>query len=124
MPRVFAKLSRSKMRALRPGERLTEFGITFERLPNGDGLFSVNVMVDRKRVHRNLGRESQGVTRTTAEEFIAKIRQDAREGRLNLPKGRKVPLTLAAAVPSYLDRLRQEGGREIDRKRQRLEQCV
>jgi integrase len=124
MPRAFAKLSRSKMRALRPGERLTEFGITFERLPNGDGLFSVNVMVDRKRVHRNLGRESEGVTRTTAEEFVAKIRQDAREGRLNLPKERKVPLTLAAAVPSYLDRLRQEGGREIDRKRQRLEQCV
>jgi integrase len=112
------------MRGLKPGERLSEQGIVFERLPNGDGLFSVNMMVDRKRVHRNLGRESEGVTRTTAEEFIAKIRQNAREGRLNLPKGRKVPLTLARAVPAYLERLRQEGGKEIDRKRQRLEQCI
>jgi integrase len=124
MARSFIKLTRARVRAIKPGERLTEQGITFERLTNGDGLFSVNVMVDGKRVHRNLGRESEGVTRTTAEEFIAKVRGDARDGRLNLPNRRKVPLTLAAAVLLYLDRLHQEGGKEIERKRQRLEQCL
>jgi integrase len=43
---------------------------------------------------------------------------------LHLPKRRKVPLTLAGATPLYLDRLREEGGKEIDRKRQRLQQCL
>ena len=124
MTRSFNIITRAKTRALQPGERLSEQGITFERLSNGDGLFSVNVMVDGQRIHRNLGRESDGVTRTTAEDFISKVRHDAREGRLNLPKRRKVPLTLAGAAPLYLDRLREEGGREIDRKRQRLEQCL
>ena len=91
MARSFAKLTRAKLRALAPGMRCTEQGISFERLANGDGLFSVNVMVDGQRIHRNLGRESEGVTRTTAEEFISKVRQEAREGRLNLPRRRKVP---------------------------------
>ena len=40
---------------------------------------------------------------------------------MKLPKRRKIPLTLAAASPLYLDRLRQEGGKEVERKRQRLE---
>ena len=124
MARSFSKISRGQMRALQPGEKLTEQGISFERLPNGDGLFSINVMVDGKRIHRNLGRESEGVTRTTAEEFIAKVRRDARYGRLNLPKRRKIALTLAATAPLYLDRLQQEGGKEIHRKRQRLDQCL
>ncbi len=124
MARSFTKLTRTRLRALQPGARCTEQGITFERLANGDGLFSVNVMVDGKRIHRNLGRESEGVTRTIAEEFIAKVRREAREGRLNLPNRRKVPLTLAAAAPLYLERLRQEGGKEIERKSQRLEQCL
>jgi hypothetical protein len=124
MVRRRSSRSHARLRALQLGERCTEQGITFERLANGDGLFSVNVMVDGERIHRNLGRESEGVTRTTAEEFIAKVRQDAREGRLDLPKRRKVPLTLATAALLYLDRLDQEGGKEIERKRQRLEQCL
>src|ERR1700732_4488564 len=124
MARSFSKLTRAIMRSLDAGKTLTEHGNTFERLTNGDGLFSINVMVDGTRIHRNLGRESEGVTRTTAEEFIAKVRRDARDGRLNLPRRRKVPLTLGAAVALYLDRLDQEGGKEIERKRQRLEQCL
>ena len=124
MTRTFDKINRAGTRTLRSGERLSEQGITYERLSNGDGLFSVNIMVDGKRIHRSLGSESDGVTRTTAEEFISKVRNEAREGRLNLPKRRKVPLTLAGAAPLYLDRLLEEGGKEIDRKRQRLQQCL
>ena len=81
-------------------------------------------MVDGRRIHRSLGRESEGVTRTTAEEFIAKVRREAREGRLNLPTKRKLPLTLYAATPLYLERLRQEGGKEIERKGGRLQQWL
>src|ERR1700722_4059841 len=124
MARTFSKITRSNMRALKAGTRLNEQGITFERLANGDGAFSVNVMVDGTSIHRSLGRESEGGTRTTAEEFIAKVKRDAREGRLNLPKRRKIPLIFAAAVALYIERLQQEGGKDIPRKQQHLEQSL
>lgn len=124
MAKTFIKLSRPSIRKLSAGERIMEHGICFERLANGDGLYSVNVMVDRKRIHRTVGRESEGTTRTTAEEYIAKLRRDTRDGRLNLPKRRKVPLSLAAAVPQYVERLEQEGGKDIGKKRKRLEHHV
>jgi integrase len=118
--RVFSKITRSKVRALPRGESVTENGMSFKRLADGDGLFSINVMVDGKRIHRNIGRESDGTTRTTAEEFLAKVRSEARERRLKLPKRRKVALTVAAATPLYLESLRQEGGKDIERKGQKL----
>lgn len=124
MARSFLKLTRSEMRKLPKNERIMEHGITFERLANGDGLFTVNIMVDRRRIHRTIGRESEGVTRSTAEDFIAKSRQEAREGRLNLPKRRKVALTFAAAAPAYIERLRQEGGKNIERKQQQIAQAL
>ena len=124
MARTFEKITRPRMRALQRRKRLTEHGITFERLANGDGRFSVNVMVDGKRVHRSLGCESDGVTRTTAEEFIAKTRQDSRNGRLSLPVRRKIPLTLSSTTSMYLDRLKQENGKQIERKRQHLERSI
>lgn len=124
MAKAYQKLTRPAMRGLKPGEKIIEHGIAFESLSSGDGLFTVNIMVDRQRIHRSIGRESEGVTRTTAEDFISKVRQDAREGRLNLPKRRKVPLTLAAAVPLYLSRLTDEGGKDLKGKKRRLEQHV
>jgi hypothetical protein len=92
MTKVFDKLTRPAIRRLAPGGKINEHGITFERLANGDGVFSVNVMVDGQRIHRVIGRESDGTTRTQAEDFIEKARTEARHGRLNLPKGRKMPL--------------------------------
>jgi hypothetical protein len=81
-----------------PATTLNEHGITFERQANGDGVFTVNFMVDGQRIHRVIGRESDGTTRTQAEEFIDKARQDAKAGRLNLPKGRKLALTFSEAA--------------------------
>ena len=124
MARQFKKLTRPRMRTLNAGEQITEAGITFQRLMDGDGCFSVNVMVDQRRVHRVIGRESEGVTRTTAESFIANLRASSRVERLNLPHGRKVTLTIAAAVPRYLERLSQEGGLDLKRKKQRFEQAI
>lgn len=120
MSKAFTRLSRPAMRQLGPGQKITEHGITFERGLDGDGVFSVNVMVDGQRIHRVVGRESDGTTRTQAEEFIAQARSDAKANRLALPKGRKVALSLEDAANKYLQRLEETGGKDIKMKRQRL----
>jgi hypothetical protein len=97
-------------RLIEAGARLSEHGITIERLADGDLRYSVNIMVDGTRVHRVIGRDSEGVTRTQCEEFIEQARTEARSGRLNLPKGRKLALGLAAAADDYMIRLEEGGG--------------
>ena len=77
-------------------------------------------MVDGQRIHRVIGRESDGTTRTQAEEFIDKARQDAKAGRLNLPKGRKLALTFNDAASQYLAKLVQEDGKDLPMKDYRL----
>jgi len=116
MAKTFTKLSRPNMRKLANGDKINEHGITFERLANGDGVFIVNVMADGQRIHRVIGRESDGTTRTQAEEFIDKARQDAKTGRLNLPKGRKLSLTFTDAAEKYLIKLAQEDGKDLQMK--------
>jgi len=120
----FSKLTRINIRKLDASEVITEHGITFERLINGDGRFTVNVMVDGVRVHRVIGKESEGVTREKAEEYISQARSDSRAGRLNLPTGRKVVLTLQKAVGEYITKLEEEGGKDIASKKRRLNQHV
>ncbi len=120
MAKTYIKLTRPAMRKLVHRGKLNEHGITFERLANNDGVFTVNVMVDSQRIHRVIGRESDGTTRTQAEEFIEKARQDAKAGRLNLPKGRKIALGFSEAADKYLVKLAQEGGKDIKMKRYRL----
>jgi len=120
MAKAFQKLTRATMRKLALGEKIMEHGITFERLANGDGVFTVNVMVDGQRIHRVIGRESDGTTRRQAEEFIEKARRDARDGRLNLPRGRKVALGFREAAVTYLQRLVEEDGKDLVMKRRRL----
>ena len=77
----FDKLTRPAIRRLQVDQQITEHGITTERLQDGDVRYSVNIMADGQRIHRVIGRESEGVTRTQAEEFIGKVRAEAREGR-------------------------------------------
>jgi integrase len=101
----FSRLDRPAIRRLTLGERITEHGITAERLVNGDLRYSVNVMVDGLRIHRVIGKASDGVTRTQAEEFIEQARSDARSDRLLLPRGHKLHLTFAAAADLYLKKL-------------------
>ena len=120
MAKMFERLTRPLMRKLPPGGTMTEHGITFERLANGDGVFTVGIMVDGERIHRVIGRESDGTTRTQAEEFIEKARRDAREGRLQLPRGRKIALGFREAAINYLQRLVEEDGKDLVMKRRRL----
>lgn len=115
----FNKLARLAIRKLSAGS-ITEHGITFVRLANGDGVYSVNVMVDGQRIHRVIGKESEGVTRMQAEKFIEQARTDARAGRLNLPRGRKTALGFRDAAAKYLQLIAQEGGKDLKMKRYRL----
>src|SRR5437868_4482546 len=120
MSKAFTKLTRPQMRKLKPGGLIVENGIEFERLANGDGVFTVNIMVDGERVHRVIGRESDGTTRTQAESFIERTRTAARDGRLNLPQGRKIALGFQEAAEKYLEKLAEEGGKDLVMKRRRL----
>ncbi len=120
MAQKFSKLTRSNVRKLQAGQKLSEHGIIFERLDSGDGRYSVNIMVDGQRIHRVVGKESDGVTREQAEKFIEQVKTDARQQRLNLPKGRKVVLGFREAAEKYLEKLKQEGGKDIKGKHQRL----
>ena len=88
MARRYTRLTRPNIRALKPGEKITEHGITALREPDGDVRDSVNIMVDRQRIHRVVGLESDRVTRSQCEQFITKARTEAREERLSLPAGR------------------------------------
>jgi len=120
MAKSFDRLTRHCVRKLSAGDKITEHGITFERLSNGDGVYSVNIMVDRQRVHRVVGRESEGTTRTQAEQYTAQIRTDAKHNRLALPKGRKVTLSFRDAADRYLERLAHEDGKDLKMKKTRL----
>src|SRR3954467_12810563 len=112
----FIKLTRTTMRKLKHSDMLSEHGIIFERLENGDGRFRINIMVDGQRIHRVVGKESEGVTRQQVEELIAKLRTDARHGRLNLPKGRKTVFSFKEAAQKYLEKQKAEGAKNLKSK--------
>jgi hypothetical protein len=120
MAKSFQKLSRPNIKKSKPGDTISEHGISFLRQTDGDGSYSVNIMVDGQRIHRVVGKESDGVTRTQAEDFIQKVRTEAREGRLNLPKGRKLSLGFEKAADQYIETLKLEGGKDIKSKAMRL----
>ncbi len=108
------------MRQLKTGGKLQEHGIIFTRLPNGDGRYSICIMADGQRVHRVVGNESDGTTREQAFEFISKVKMEAKEQRLNLPKGRKTQMSFKEAAIKYLERLRDERDYKCKERRIRL----
>lgn len=116
----FSKLTRPAIKALETGQSLFEHGITAKRLANGDTTYSVNVMVDGQRIHRTIGRSSDGVTRQQAEDAIEAFRTKARESRLNLPTGRKLHRTLSDAADEYIERLEATDGKNIAVKKRQL----
>jgi integrase len=116
----FLNLDRPSIRRLKPGEGITEHGITAERLADGALRYSVNVMVDGIRIHRVIGKDSEGVTRTQCEEFIERAKSEARVGRLSLPKGRKLALSFEGAADNYIKRLEDGAGKNIAIKHRQL----
>ncbi|QUT05205.1 site-specific integrase [Sphingobium phenoxybenzoativorans] len=118
----FLRLTRPAVRALECGEKLHEHGITAERMKNGDVRYLVNVMVDGTRIHRVIGRESDGVTREQAERAIETFRTKSREGRLDLPTGRKLHRSFAEAAEEYIERMEQTDGKDMANKKRHLRQ--
>ena len=122
----FNRLTRPAVRALPLKGKITEHGITAERMLTGDCRYSINIMADGQRIHRVIGRESEGVTREQAERTIEVLRTRAREERLDLPTGRKTPRTFEEAAIEYLKRLEetlgegQKGYRDLPNKRRNL----
>jgi integrase len=117
----FQALTRKATSGLVVGQKITEHGITVERTGKGDLIYRVGIMVDGRRIHRTVGRESEGVTRRHAEEKIEEFRTKEREGNLSLPIGRKNHFTFEAAAAEYLVRLERGGGKDIANKRRHLE---
>lgn len=117
MARTFQKLTRRNISALNAGQRLTEDGIAVERTASGDLIYRVAAMVDGQRIHRTVGRESDGVTREQAERLIETLRTRAREGRLNMPSGRKNHVSFDEAATEYLRRMEDTGGKNMKSKR-------
>lgn len=68
-------------------------------------------------MHRRFG---LGATITECRQFIEQSRTDARHGRLNLPPGRKLRLTVEKAASDYLDRLARANGRNLKIKARHL----
>ncbi len=92
------------------------------RQSNGDLRYNVNIMVDGQRIHRVIGRESEGTTREQAERAIEGFRTKSREGRLDLPTGRKIRRTFAEAGEEYLAQMEDhpKQGRNFSRKRHHM----
>jgi integrase len=111
---------RGAIRRLGPGEKITVDGIEIERRPDGDTRFRVAFRIDGQRIHRVVGFASSGMTWARARAYAEKLRTEAREGRLQLPKGRKTPLTFAEAAERYLALLRESEGRNLTRKAMQL----
>ncbi len=123
MSRKFDRLNRIAVRKLGANGKLQEHGIVAERLLNGDIRYSINIMVDRRRVHRVIGRESEGVTREQAERAIESFRTKAREGRLNLPTGRKTFRDFDQMGEDYLAKIEADPnghGRNLARKQRHI----
>ena len=120
----FALITRNSTKTLSPGSTLTEHGIVVQRTSKGDLRWSVAIMVDGQRIHRVIGMESAGVTREQCERAIETFRTKAREGRLDLPTGRKSHPSFGELAPAYIKRLEAIGGRNMKAKRQHVEQLL
>ncbi len=120
MARRIGRISRDAVKALKSGEKVSEAGITATRLDDGDVRWSVNVMVSGRRIHRAIGRVTEGVDRATCIAFIERVRTEERGERLNLPTGRKTWLSFRNLADRYLQRMEDGAGRNLKSKRQHL----
>lgn len=118
---AFAKLTRPAMRALSAGASISEHGVIYTRLTNGDGRWSVNVMVAGARHHQVVGLESEGYTRTQAEEVVARLKAQKRSAAHGVAGSKQgAPKTVRAAAADYLAFLRAHDGKDIDTKEMRF----
>lgn len=117
-------MNRARLRKLKPGQRVSEDGVEYERLEK-DGRWLINVQVNRQRIHRVVGLESQGYTRTQAEELIQQLKATKHQRAHGVVASRnRKAYSIATAVPDYLEYLREHGGKDLGSKKRRFEQHV
>ncbi|WP_057632223.1 tyrosine-type recombinase/integrase [Stenotrophomonas humi] len=122
---AFLKFTRSAQRALKAGESISEHGIIYTRLSNGDGRWSINVMVNRRRHHQVVGLESEGYTRTQAEDVIATLKASKRTAAHGVQGSRQTAaLTVTQAADDYLAYLRTHDGRDVATKEMRFREHI
>ncbi|WP_369942791.1 tyrosine-type recombinase/integrase [Xanthomonas medicagonis] len=120
---AFAKLTRAGMRGLQPGQSLSEHGITYTRTSAGDGRWSVNVMVNRRRHHQVVGLESEGYTRTQAEDVVSALKAAKRSAAHGVAGSRQARvLSISQAADDYLAYLAKHDGRDLVAKMMRFQQ--
>lgn len=118
---AFVKLTRPAMRSLRPGGTISEHGIEYKRLPNGDGRWAVNVMVAGVRHHQVVGNESEGYTRTQAEDVATQLKAQKRAAGHGVGGSKQAaPRSVRAAAEEYLGYLEKHNGKDIATKRMRF----
>ena len=126
----FRLLTPTAIKDLKAGKRINEHGISAESTMTGDVRYSVNIMVDGQRIHRVIGKKSEGVTREQAERAIETFKTKAREERLDLPTARKTHKLFKEAAAAYLDRLtetlvpEQKGFADLPNKRRNVEKYL
>lgn len=113
------RLRRAALHRLAPGSVVTEGGIEYKRF-DGDGRWAVATMINRVRHHVVVGFESQGYTLTQAREMLAKLKATKAERRHGTAARPHAQVSLKAAGELYLQYLRDTGGKDIDKKEQRL----
>jgi len=121
MAKGFNTLTRANLTKLKPGGVLREGGIEYHNKVRDGGTWYINAMVDGQRIHRKLGKNGKSgqngeYTLTDCVAALEKMKAEAREDRLNLPKGRQVPMTFAQAADAYLQREAEIGGKDLQRK--------
>lgn len=130
MVNKYPALTRTIVKQLKVGETVTGKGITAERLKDGDVRYSINIMVDGRRIHKVLGLESNGRTLDKVQTDLATLKTRALEDRLDLPRGRKTHMLFKEAAADYLDRLTQtlasgkKGFADLPNKRRNVEQYL
>ena len=122
MALVYKIITAAKVKALPPREKLSEHGVVVQRTVKGDLIWRAAIMVDGKRIHRTVGKASDGVTRGHVEAAIETWRTHEREGRLNLPTGRKTRQSFAEAAGDYLRKMKETGGRDLLNKERHIRQ--
>jgi integrase len=121
---AFDRLSRPALRKVSIGASIAQGGIVYTRL-RSDGRWSINVMVNRVRHHIVVGLESEGFTRTQAEDVIAGLKAKKREQQHGVasPKHR-VRHSVSQAAKAYLSYLEEHGGKDIEGKRGRFDRHI
>ena len=83
--------------------------------------WAINVMINRVRHHQVIGLESEGYTRTQAEEVIASLKAKKREqSHGSTAPAHRVRMSIEKGAKLYLEYLGEHGGKDLEGKTSRF----